>query len=220
MNQNPTVMDHIRVFVADDHELVVDGIRAMLNGERNFVVVGSAKNGLEVISALNDTRPDVILMDINMPHMDGIETTRELKVTHPHIHVVALSMYNNMEFIDNLLDAGASGYLLKNTGKEELMEAIRQVLDGKRYLGKEVQQVKNEGYKKKERNGTDHFETLTKREKEIIRLITRERTTQEIAEELHISPATVETHRKNILNKLDVRNIAGLVKYALERGSN
>jgi two-component system, NarL family, nitrate/nitrite response regulator NarL len=213
-------MDNIRVFVADDHHLVVDGIRAMLNGEREFVVVGSAQNGLEVLKSLNDTRPDVVLMDINMPQMDGIETTRELKATHSHIHVVILSMYNNMEFIDNLLDAGASGYLLKNTGKEELMEAIRQVLAGTRYLGKEVQEVMAEGYKNKDRNGTDRFETLTKREKEIIRLITRERTTQEIAEELHISTATVETHRKNILHKLDVRNIAGLVKYALERGWN
>jgi len=160
----------------------------------------------------------VVLMDISMPKMDGIEATRELMKCCTSTRVLMLTMYGNKEFVNEMLEAGASGFLLKNVGKEELRTALRTVAAGQQYIAKEVQRMLEGSDNFKDRRGEQVYVSLTKREKEVVMLVCKEYTTQEIATALFLSPQTIDTHRKNILHKLDLRNVAGLVKYAMERG--
>lgn len=208
------------LLLVDDQSIILDGLEAVLAHEEGFSVVGRAANGNEAVAQARLLKPDVVLMDISMPEMDGIEATRALLKCCRKSRVLVLSMYNNKEFVNEIMDAGASGYVLKNTGKEELMEALRSVAAGFRYLGRAVQESLEEGDRFKDRDGEQGYQAITKREKQVMKLICLECTTQEIAAALGISPQTVETHRKNIMHKLDIRNTAGLVKYALERGWN
>ncbi len=208
-------MDPIRLLLADDQNIILDGLQALIQQDP-----GRANNGKEAVEQALKLRPDVVLMDINMPEMDGIEATKALKALKKtaDIKVLVLSMYNNKDFVNELLNAGASGYVLKNTNREELREALLTVAGGHRYLAKPVQETLDEEERFRQRNGSDAPHSLTKREKEIICHIVADKTSQQIAEELFLSPATVETHRKNIFSKLDIRSTAGLVKYAMERG--
>ena len=155
---------------------------------------------------------------INMPGMDGIEASKHMRIASPDTKVIVLSMYGHREFVLELLDSGVGGYLLKNTGKDELMAAIRAVADGKQYIAQELRDLAAKADRHTDREGEDKYGPLTKREVQIVKLILKEHTTQEIAENLFLSIPTVETHRRNIFHKLDCRNIAGLVKYAMERG--
>ncbi|AHM63143.1 response regulator containing a CheY-like receiver domain and an HTH DNA-binding domain [Flammeovirgaceae bacterium 311] len=205
----------INIMIADDHKMIIDGLTSMLATEAGLQVTGEAANGKELLEKMQKTPVDIILMDINMPELDGIETTRNVKANFPAVRVLILSMYNNPEFIRNLLEVGASGYILKNTGKEELIEAIRQVYAGQNYYGKEVTKVMMESLRG---SSSSNNYSLTSREKDVLRLIVEECTTSEIAERLFISTHTVETHRKNLLSKLNLKNTAGLVKYAIEKG--
>lgn len=213
-------MQPTKILLVDDQSIILDGLEALIQQNDDFLVVGRAGNGREAIAQVAALQPDIVLMDISMPEMDGIDATRELKSSKKtkHVKVLILSMYNNREFVNELLDAGASGYVLKNTGREELREALLTVASGHRYLAGAVQETLDNGDRFKRREETDSYHSLTRREKEVIRLIVAEKTTLEIADELHLSTATVETHRKNILHKLDLRSAAGLVKYAMERG--
>lgn len=207
----------MRVMLVDDQSIILDGLAALLEGDPDIEVVGTAANGQDAVEAAIRLKPDVIVMDISMPIMDGIEATRQIKKKLKKVQVLILSMYNRREFITEILAAGASGYVLKNTNRKELLEAMHTVVKGRQYLAGEVQQTL---YAVDGIDGPLETKsiTLTKREREVITLITQQHTNPEIADMLNLSLSTVETHRKNILHKLGLHNGAGLVKYAMERG--
>ncbi len=215
-------MAPIRLLIADDHQMLLDGIRALLRDAEDITVVGEASNGADVLSVVSQQPVDVILMDINMPVMNGIETTALIAKQFPSIKVIALTMHSERSFIARILKAGAAGYVLKNTGKQELLAAIHKVASGETYFSNEVASVMMEQYmpqSSSRRPGSEpSIHELTKREVEILRLIAQEMTNNEIAERLFISTYTVETHRKNLIRKIGVKNTAGLVKFALQQG--
>jgi DNA-binding NarL/FixJ family response regulator len=204
------------IIIADDHCLVVEGIKLMLRSQADIHISGSAYSGEEVIKLVRQCdKVDLIIMDINMPGKDGIKATEYLKEHYPHIKVLVLTMYKKPEFIRQLLKSGASGYILKNTEQESLLDAVRTISSGGTFFTQEISRTVMDSLVGQPRNRT--FE-LTQREKDVLRLIVEECTTPEIADKLYISTHTVETHRKNLLSKLNVRNTVGLVKYALENG--
>ncbi|RLD60086.1 MAG: DNA-binding response regulator [Bacteroidetes bacterium] len=206
----------IRILIVDDHQVVLDGIQSMLEQEEGISIAGKSMNGTDALEFLKTNPVDVALIDINMPGMDGIELCKAIRKNHPEIKVLALTTFNEVSFITNMMKSGASGYLLKNTTKEELIAAIKTIQKGEQYLAREVQEkLISASFGKKD---TAFIPKLTRREKEVLKLILEEFTTKEIAEKLFISTATVETHRLHLLNKLGVRNTAGLVKVAIEKG--
>lgn len=209
----------IRILIADDHHMFLDGLKSLLKPIQRFSVVGEADNGQEVLNFLEKNEVDVVLLDMNMPIMDGLKTLKIIKEKHTSVKVIMLTMFDTREYIEKLLKAGADGYILKNTGKSELTLGIETVMKGESFFSKEVTERIMEGLqgKKVEHNSNVPIE-LTDREKEVLLLIVKEFTTIEIGEKLFISPNTVETHRKNLISKLNVRNLAGLVKYAIQSG--
>lgn len=207
----------IRIIIADDHQMFIDGVKALLENEDDLKVVGEALNGKQVLGLLEHEPADLILLDVNMPEMDGIETCKLVKQQYHDIKVLMLTMYNNAEFIYGLINVGANGYILKNTGKAELLDAIKTLYSGKTYYSKEVTETILQSLPRQQEHKPETV-PLTEREKEVLKLIVREYNTNEIAAELFISPNTVETHRKNLLSKLKAKNIAGLVKFALQTG--
>lgn len=206
------------LLLVDDQSMILDGVEALLATMPGITVAGRATNGKDAIEQAGVLQPDLVVMDVNMPGMDGIEATKHLLRASPESRVLMLSMYGHKEFVLEVLDAGARGYLLKNAGKDELRAALETILQGGEYLSPELRKLLDEGDRFKDRRGEDGYGVLTKREVQIVKLILGERTTQEIADQLFLSAQTVETHRRNIMHKLDVRNTAGLVKYAMERG--
>ena len=206
----------INILIVDDHQVVLDGIQSMLEQEKDIFIAGKLMNGLDALEFLKTNPVDVSLIDINMPGIDGIELCKAILKSHPRIKVLALTTFNEVSFITNMMKNGASGYLLKNTTKEELITAIKTIQKGEQYLTHEVQEkLISASFGKKD---TTFIPKLTRREKEVLKLILEEFTTKEIAEKLFISTATVETHRLHLLNKLGVRNTAGLVKVAIQKG--
>lgn len=209
----------IKIIIADDHQLFIDGIKSILKSIKTMEIIGEVNNGKLLLELLEQQQCDVILMDINMPEMNGIDATKLIKSKFPGIRILMLTMYSSRDYIEKLLRVGADGYILKNTGKEELQEAIETVYKGESFFSKEVTERIMEGLQKKkiaEKNS--YVVELTEREIDVLKLIVQEFTTIEIAEKLFISTHTVETHRKNLISKLNVRNIAGLVKYAMQNG--
>jgi DNA-binding NarL/FixJ family response regulator len=215
----------LKVYIADDHQLFIEGVKALLRDVEDIKIIGEADNG-EVLLKLMEKEPaDVVLMDINMPVMGGLDTTREMRKRHPDTKVLALTMFDDTLHISEMIKAGASGYLLKNAGKEELMNAIARVSRGEKYVSNEVSVKLIENMFNKEQTGGSNSQAaparkaeLTRRELEIIRLIAKEHTNNEIAAILNNSPMTIITHRKNLLRKLGVKNTAGLIKYAINHG--
>ena len=208
-------MDQISVFIVDDHQVVLDGLSSMLEQTVEINLVGQAMDGLDALDFLKKNKVDVAIIDINLPGMDGIELCKNIINNHKGIRVLALTTYNEISFITNILECGASGYLLKNTTDEELIAAIKTVHSGEQYLSKEVQEkLVSATFGNK---GKPLIPKLTRREKEVLKLIMDEMTTKEIAKKLLISAATVETHRLHLLNKLGARNTAGLVKIAIQK---
>ncbi len=201
--------------IADDHQMVVDGLVGLLAMDSSVKVIGEALNGKNLLDLLNQNEPDQIIIDINMPIMDGIQVTKYVKVHHPDIKVLILTMYNKPEFIRQMLEVGADGFILKNTGRDELLNAIHSLDQGRTYYGKEVMAKMMESIAQKQEK---ELPEITAREKDILKLLVQEYTTQEIAEKLFISTHTVDTHRKNLLSKLNVKNTVGLVRYAFEHG--
>ena len=207
----------IKVYIVDDHKMVIEGMQLLLKNETDIQVVGNAISGEEAIQHISNTETDGVLLDINMPGINGIETCKALLKMKPDLKIIAISMHKESSLIKLMLSNGAKGYVLKNAGQDEVIKAIHTVLNGEIYLdetvnGIVVNSVVN-GTKKKVQSP---FPTLSKREKEILGLILEEHTTQEIAEKLFISFGTVETHRRNMLIKTGARNTAGLVRIALE----
>jgi DNA-binding NarL/FixJ family response regulator len=213
----------IRVFLVDDHPIVRDGIRSLLEREPGVQVVGTAGNGQELLDQLPETPADLVLVDINMPVMDGFATAMRLREEFPQVRVLALSMLAEELYIGRMLEAGASGYLLKSAGKDEILHAIRQVMDGKLYLCSEVglamlHKVLDGNTSSATTTSTHKTQLLSKREMEVLQLIAEGLTNAEIAEQLFTSKRTVETHRQNILEKTQAKNTAALVKIALSDG--
>ena len=199
------------LFIVDDHQLVVDGLRSLLNNEEKYTIVGCSNQPKEVMEMLAELEVNILLTDINMPEMSGVELTRNVKKKYPHVKVLALSMFGERQVIKEMLDAGISGYILKNTGKQELLAALEKLAKGQTFFGEEVTQELMKSFKSNEEGSH-----LTNREIEIIRLIESELSNKKIADLLFISERTVETHRKNIFRKTGTQSIVGLLKYAYE----
>jgi hypothetical protein len=212
-------MAKIKVFLVDDHQMMIDGLLSLLKSEEDIVICGTALNGQAALDALPTALPDIVLTDISMPGMDGIALTKAIKSQFPNIKIIALSMFNDSHHISDMLEAGISGYILKNTGNQEMMEALRRVASGATYYSDEVaaemmRALTDRSHKKQETEAVH----LTEREREIIILIAKEYSNAKIASELFISERTVETHRKNIYRKTNTSNIVGLLKFAMEHG--
>lgn len=203
----------IKVVIADDHQMFIDGVFLLLKEVNGIECVGQAANGKQLLQVLNRVSADVILLDISMPEKDGIETAIELKAKYPDVKILMLTMSIAKETIKQLVELGVQGYILKDSGKEQLAMAIQTVYNGGVYYSQKVTSVL---FDKQAKSHTGMEVILTDREKDILKLITSELTTQEIADQLFISQSTVITHRRNLLRKIGARNTAGLVKYALE----
>ncbi len=211
----------IQVLVVDDHKMFVEGVQAIFANSPEIHIAGTIFDGKEVMAAIENTSGlDIILLDINLPNINGLELTRMISKKYPNIKILILSMYNNAEYIREVLKEGASGYVLKNTDHEELLNAIQSVYAGNSYYSQSVTQTMMNSFAKKQQGTSmDIMQVkISKREKEILGLIIKEYTAQEIANMLFISLHTVETHRSNLMSKLGVRNSAGLVRVALEHG--
>ncbi|HTH32318.1 MAG TPA: response regulator transcription factor [Lacibacter sp.] len=195
------------VFIVDDHYMVVEGIRSLLQYEKGIEWMGHAMTAESCISFLNGRQPDVIFMDINLPDKSGIDLCKEVNQKYPSIAIIGLSTFNQQSFISKMMENGASGYVLKNASKEELLFAIQTVMRGRTFLSHEAAMIA-------EKKESDDLPVLTRREKEVLELIADGLTTQEIADKLFVSAATVETHRKNLLLKLEAKNVAAMVKIA------
>ncbi|MEL6123472.1 MAG: response regulator transcription factor [Bacteroidota bacterium] len=206
----------IRLLIADDHQVLLDGFRAMFDDSEVIQVVATARDGLEVISYLKDHEVDVILMDIQMPRMNGIETCKKVHRSNPDIKVIALSMYDQRSYFKRMIQYGASGYLLKNDSAEEIIQAILQVQEGQVYVS---QSLKTQLLELDMLIPTSKLHTpVTEREMEVLRLVSEGYTDQQIANQLHLSHHTIHSHRKNLIIKLGAKNTAELVRRAIEKG--
>jgi len=206
----------IKVFIIDDHKMVIEGLELMLQNNMDISVIGTAISGEEGIKNLPEAQPDVVLLDINMPGINGIDTCKILMQKLPDLKVIAISMHKESSLIKMMLSNGAKGYVLKNAGQDEVVRAIHTVYEGKMYLDETVNDIVVNSIVSNSRKRQSPFPSISRREKEVLQLILDEHTTQEIADKLFISFGTVETHRRNMLIKLGAKNTAGLVRIALE----
>lgn len=208
----------IKVFIIDDHQMVIDGMKLLLKSDSNVESIGHALNGEEGIGMVKELKPDIVLLDINMDGLNGIDTCKILQKICPEVKVIAISMHKESSLIKLMLNSGARGYVLKNAGQQQLINAILSVHNGKIFLGEIVNEIIVNSLSNSERtnSSSNPFPTLSRREKDVLKLILEEYTTQEIADKLFISFGTVETHRKNMLSKTGVRNTAGLVRVSIE----
>ena len=199
----------IKIFITDDHYMIVEGIRSLLQYEKDIEWMGHAMNAASCLAFLQQQQPNVILMDINLPDKSGIDLCKEVKAKHPAIHIVGLSSFNQQSFIQKMMESGASGYVLKNATREELMEAIETVMRGEKFLSLDAAATVK-------RNEDSKIPIITRREKEVLLLIAEGLTNVEIAEKLFISTTTVDTHRKNLLAKFEAKNTATLIRMAAQ----
>ncbi|MCC6371387.1 MAG: response regulator transcription factor [Bacteroidia bacterium] len=208
-------MEKISIYIVDDHQMLIDGLKAIIKSEKQFELVGECTFPLLAFEQIQLLKPRIVLTDINMPEMNGVELVRKLKPRMPGTDFITLSMYGERSYIKDMIQAGVSGYVLKNTGREELINAIMTVYSGKDYYSEEVAQALEQSPV----NDLDiNTINLTEREIEIIECIAKEMSNAEIAKALFISERTVETHRKNIFRKTGTRSVLGLVKFALDKG--
>ena len=204
----------IRVLVVDDHAILRDGIRSLLESQEDILVVGEAGNGAEALETISTSLPDIVLMDISMPKTNGLEATRLIKERFPHVKVLILTQHDNREYIAPALGAGASGYVLKRSGRREMLNAIRQVHEQGAFLTNKITQEVLQEYSQPGRNGSETEPHLTGRERQVLQLIVEGKSNKEIALVLGISPKTVSVHRTNIMSKLDVQNTVELIRVA------
>jgi len=207
------------ILLVDDHEIIIDGIKAMLVKESDIKIVGEANNGIEAIEKVQSLKPDIVLMDISMPELNGIEATKSIKKESQDIKVLILTQHESKEYVLQVMKAGADGYLLKNSKKEELLNAINAVKSGKKHLGNRISahmldemlddSVKDIEDEKPEQN-------LTKREIEIIKLLANDLSNHQVSDRLNISLRTVETHRRNLMQKLNLKSAVALVRFAIK----
>jgi DNA-binding NarL/FixJ family response regulator len=213
-------MKPIRILLADDHPVVRDGLRALLEREADMSIVAEAADGRETVRLAEEQSPDVVIMDLAMPIMNGIEATRRIVAKSPHTAVVILSMHQDESYVLGSLNAGAKGYLLKDSMRREVIEAVRAVSQGRSFLTRKVSAMLREDYigQLRRRGLEDSYELLTDREREILQLIAEGRANKEVASLLNISLTTVETHRTHILQKLDLHSVPELILYAVRKG--
>jgi len=213
-------MSTLRILLADDHTIVRHGLRKILEENRDWQVVAEAGDGREAVRLAGDLQPDVAILDIGMPLLNGIEATRQIARKVPEVRILILSMHSDEAYIIQALQAGASGYLLKDTADAELIDAVMAVTRGKSFFSPAVARVMLDDYVRRlqERGITDRYDTLSEREREIFQLIVEGRTNKEIAEMLGVSPSTIETHRAHIMEKLDVHSAVEMVLYAVRKG--
>ena len=209
-------MSDIRLLLVDDHHIVLDGIKALLDEVEGFDCIATADNGQKALDMLNVFDVDVVLMDIDMPVMNGMEATKRIKKEYPKVRVISLTQHSERGMVQKLLDCGSDGYLLKNIAQDELTTAIRRVYNGENVFSSEVT-MRLEG-KAVEKNASGIDVELTEREIEILSLISEGLSSKQVGEKLFISPRTVDTHRTNLMNKLDIHNIADLIRFALKNG--
>lgn len=208
----------INILIADDHKIIVDGLKSLLAGEEDIQVVAEVDNGSKAIKIIEQQKIDVAVMDIAMPVMTGLEATAKIKQIAPEVKIIVLTMYEDEQYFNKIMELGASGYILKNTGHDELVRAIHKVHKGDTYFSQEI--VSKQIMRKFTPGTRDLLQEapLTKREIEVLKLISEEFKNHEIADKLFLSTRTVDTHRRNLLQKLNVKNTAGLVKYAIAKG--
>ena len=205
-----------KIAITDDHVMVLKGIETMLSGTPEIEVVGTYKDGIETIDKISKDKPDILLLDINLPDINGIDLCKQLLKKDPDLKIIALTSFEETSFVKRILNNGAHGYLLKNTDKLELLDAFKTVLSGEQYLQKNIQKnLLSQAVGNKKSNSL--IVNLTRREKEVLQAISEELTTQEISEKLFISPKTVETHRMNLMSKLGAKNSVGIIKIAIEK---
>jgi len=217
--QEDAVME-IKLLLADDHQMMREGLKAMIEKERDLTVVGEAEDGKSTVALARKLNPHVVVMDVAMPDLNGIEATRKITKANPNVKVVALSGHVNQHFVREMLAAGASAYLLKQNACDELVRAIRDVVTGKKYLSSAVARGVLDAYVELSQpsSKTPAFAVLTDREREVLQMITEGRSTKEIGGEIGVSVKTVETHRHNIMEKLNLHSVAELTKYAIREG--
>jgi DNA-binding NarL/FixJ family response regulator len=210
----------IRVLIADDHKIMLAGLRSLLEKQTDFDVVGESDNGRKAVLMAQGKKPDVVVMDVSMPDMNGIEATTQITESLPETRVIALSMHSDKRFVMGMLRAGASGYLLKDCASEELANAIHQVVRGKKYLSPEITGVVIDDFLLggASEKGATVASQLSPREREVLQLIAEGWSTKQIASHLYVSIKTIETHRRQIMKKLDLHTIADLTKYAIREG--
>lgn len=209
----------VRVLLADDHKIVRDGLRTLLEKHNDISVLEEAEDGREALQLAKKLVPDVVVMDIAMPDLNGIEATRQILSENPGIRIVALSMHSDKRFVSEMLKAGASAYLLKDCAFEELITAIQTIMKGKIYLSPTIAGVVLEDYIRSDRKSEPSvFSQLSDREREVLQLLAEGKSTKEVAAHLKVSIKTVETHRTNIMTKLDIHSVAELTKYAIREG--
>jgi DNA-binding NarL/FixJ family response regulator len=206
----------IRVLLADDHAIIRDGLRALLQSTPDIQVVDAVSNGREAVRRALELKPDVVIMDIAMPDLNGIEAVRALHDKLPEVRVVMLSMHSDSEYLYRALDAGATGYLLKESAGEEVVSAVRAVRTGKRYLSRALESLER-------RSGTrsgqvSPLDSLSTRERQVLQLVVEGRSSAEIARTIHLSPKSVDTYRSRLMKKLGVSDVTGLVKFAIQHG--
>lgn len=213
-------MARIKVVVADDHAIVREGVRMILAREQDIEVVGEAGDGQEALDLVASLRPQVVIMDISMPGMGGIEATQRVKTKHPEVQVLALTMHEDETYVFQLLRAGAAGYVLKRAAAQDLVQAVRAAAKGEAFLYPSIARKVVEDYLRRVETGEERerYDGLTTREKEILTLIAQGLSNQQIAEKLYISIKTVQTHRAHILEKLGLHDRTELVRYAIRKG--
>jgi DNA-binding NarL/FixJ family response regulator len=206
----------IRVLIADDHGVVAEGLKHLVEAQADMEVVGCVADGREAVQAARDTQPDVVVMDLSMPELNGADAARAILAREPKCRIIVLSMYSQREYVRRALKAGAAGYVVKGSAAKELVEAIRAVNAGQRYLSPRVADVVLEDYTDEKRE--DPLARLSAREREVLQLLAEGKTGAEIAQRLSLSQKTVETYRARLVEKLGIRDLAGLVRFAIQKG--
>ncbi len=208
----------IKVILADDHNITRSGLKALLEKEENIEVVAEAENGRQAVKLAMDVKPDIIVMDISMPDLNGMEATRQVLSNLPEIKIIALSMHSHRRYISGMLKAGATGYLLKSCAFEELTNAISTVVDGKAYLSPSIADTVVKDYINPSSSPSSKLADLSAREREVLQLIAEGLPTKETADRLFVSESTINTHRRQIMEKLNIHSIAQLTKFAIQEG--
>ena len=210
----------IRLLIADDHKIMREGLKSLVEKESDITVVGEAETGAMAVSMAQKLAPNIVVIDIAMPDLNGIDAARKIVKTNRNVKIVALSAHADQHFIREMMTAGASAYILKDTAYEELIRAIREVMKGKKYLSPDIARGVLDTYVKLSKSMSENpaFVVLTAREREVLQMIAEGKSTKEIAGDVEVSVKTIETHRRNIMEKLDLHSIAELTKYAIREG--
>jgi len=212
-------MDRINIVLADDHRVVHEGLRSLIEAEPDLTVIGEANDGLEAIRLTENLQPDVLLVDLAMPGLNGLEVTRQVKKKFPHVRIIVLSMHANEAYVVEALRSGATGYILKESSVTDVIKGIREVSAGRRFLSLLLSQQSIDDYMARVKTGPlDPYDTLTSREREILQMTAEGQSSTEVGRRLFISPRTVEIHRQNAMRKLHLRNQSEVIRYALKKG--